>query len=76
MSIPAKPQFRVAKGAVHTVVSYLFNSFFRFLLILGIVLTLLGLVLADTVLAGHLGIYGLSALVVGTIGRLFWWMKD
>lgn len=54
------------------------GSFFRFLIVLGLVLLATGAFVVDGILAGHLGIYGSSAVIVGIVGRLVirWKLKD
>lgn len=54
---------------------FLFGSVLRFLIIFGVVMFLVALTWAEGVVAGHLGIYALSAIVIGVIGRAVMWWK-
>lgn len=56
--------------AGETTAHVLFGSFFRFLIALGIVLLVLGAVVVEGVIAGHFGIYGATAILLGVVGRL------
>ena len=49
---------------------YVLGSFFRFLILIGLILVGIGVVFADGVVAGHLGIYGWTAVFIGVLGRL------
>jgi hypothetical protein len=49
---------------------FLFGSVFRFLLIIGLVLLALGATVFDGIIAGHLALYGVSAVAVGLLGRI------
>lgn len=57
---------------------FIFSSFFRFLIFLGVVLAAIGVAFYDGHVAGHLGIYGGTAILIGIVGRLIihWKVSD
>ena len=57
------------RGPVSRTVGFLTGSFFRFLIFLGLLLLGMAMVTANGVIAGHLGIYGVSAVLIGVLGR-------
>lgn len=59
-------------------ISFVFSSFFRFMIFLGIVLLIASAMVAEGVVAGHLGIYGGTAVLAGVVGRIVihWKLKD
>lgn len=63
---------------IRIVFGFIFSSFFRVMILLGIVLLLLGLFVVEGTEAGHLGIYGVSAILIGVVGRIIvhWQLKD
>lgn len=65
------------RGPVYRVYQFLTSSVFRFLILLGLVLLAAGAVIQHGVIAGHLGLYGATAVFVGVLGRLIirWKLK-
>lgn len=59
-------------------VHYVTSSFFRFLIAFGVLLVVIAATLLEGIVAGHLGIYGITAIVTGIAGRLIvnWKLKD
>lgn len=56
-------------------ISFVMSSFFRFLIFLGIVFLIVGTTAVDGVIAGHFGIYGATAILIGVVGRLIIHLK-
>lgn len=50
-------------------VSFVIGSVFRFLIVLGIVFLVLAITVVEGTLAGHFGIYGITAVFIGVLGR-------
>jgi type IV secretory pathway VirB2 component (pilin) len=61
---------------VQNIIHLLFGSVGRFLILLGVLLLIAGYTLANGMIAGHLGIYGVSVLVLGLFIRLIWFVRD
>lgn len=64
---PVAPAFR-----------FVTSSAFRFLIVFGIVLLAIGAVIGEGTAAGHLLIYGVTAVVLGVLGRgvIHWKLKN
>lgn len=54
---------------------YIASSFFRVLIVLGLLMFALAVVGAEGIVAAHLGIYAASAVGVGVVGRAIVWWK-
>jgi hypothetical protein len=63
---------RIVQNSIHL----LLGSVGRFLILVGALLLFTGYIFVDGILAGHLGIYGVSALVLGVFIRLIWFIRD
>lgn len=53
-----------------------FGSVSRFLIALGLALLLAGYTMGRGTTAGHVGIYGASAVGLGAVIRLIWFVRD
>lgn len=62
-------------GVVTRIGRFVFGSFFRFMILLGVLLHAMGYFWAGDIVAGHLLIYGSTAIAVGVIGRVITWWK-
>lgn len=60
------------------VLQFVTSSFFRFMLILGLVFLITGALRGEGVIAGHLLIYGATAILLGAVGRAVtrWKLKN
>lgn len=65
-------------GPLAMAIEFVTSSFFRFMLILGLAFLLLGALLSEGVMAGHLLVYGVTAIFLGVLGRAitYWKLKD
>jgi hypothetical protein len=52
-----------------------FGSIGRFLMTLGVLLSLVGYTLTSGIVAGHFGIYGASVFTLGALIRLVWLIR-
>lgn len=50
------------------VVRFLFGSAFRFLILVGIVFITIGAAASEGTMAGHMGLYGVTSILVGVVG--------
>ena len=74
MSQQTAPSIDESTDVVDRVWQLLFGSALRFLIFLGVVLFVLAATWAEGVTAGHLGIYGVTGVLVGVVGRaIVWW---
>lgn len=55
--------------------SFLFGSFFRFLILLGLLFHAMGAFWVEGIKAGHLAIYGTTAIGIGVLGWVISWWK-
>lgn len=55
--------------------SFVVGSFFRFMILLGILFHTLGYFWAEDIIAGHLAVYGTTAIVIGVVGWFIVWWK-
>ena len=70
-----RDSLRVEKRVENTI-HLLFGSVGRFFILLGALLLVAGYTLQNGIIAGHLGIYGASALGLGLFIRLIWFVRD
>lgn len=74
MSQETAAPVRGSTDVIDRVWRFLFGSVFRFLTLLGVVLFGLAVFWADGVVAGHLGLYAASLILVGIVGQVIvWW---
>lgn len=59
-----------ALGPISQIYHFFTSSFFRFLIGFGVLLILAGAVVQYGPVAGHLGLYGATSIVVGVLGRV------
>lgn len=59
-------------------IGYVTSSFFRFMILFGLVFVGIGILMGEGIVAGHLGIYGWTAVGIGIVGRVIihWKIKD
>lgn len=56
-------------------ISFVLGSFFRFSISLGVILLALGALVLEGHMAGHFGVYGSTAILMGIVGRLIIHLK-
>jgi hypothetical protein len=60
---------------ISVIIRVVFGSVGRFLIILGVLLSLVGYTLTSGIVAGHFGIYGASIFTLGALIRLVWLIR-